>query len=211
MTDNNKATLSPSDPTTLWRRPSWVTPRLAICGDLPSSDSAARAALDQWMAAGVTTIVDLRGEHSDQGRVAEWAPEVRYIWLGTHDNGGDQDVRWFIEGVEEILGALSCEPESKVLVHCHMGVNRAPSMVYAALLAQGVHHIEAMSLIRTARPIAAALYAPQALDNHMWVRQVPDEERLATVDELVAWMSENRVDTSWVISRIRRSAIYGLD
>ena len=210
MTDQPSTTMTDIDPNSWWRRLSWVTPRLAISGDLPAPDTAAQALLDQWRAAGVTTIVDLRGEHSDKHRVNEWAPELDYIWLGTHDTGGDQDVRWFIEGVEEVLGALSADPEAKVLVHCHMGVNRAPSMAYAVLLAQGVHHLEAISLIRNARPIAAALYAPQALDNHLWVRQVPDHDRDEAVDELVAWMSVNRVDVSWVISRIRRSGLDGI-
>ena len=40
--------------------------------------------------AGITDIVDARGEWSDERLVAEIAPHVRYHWLGTHDNGGRQ-------------------------------------------------------------------------------------------------------------------------
>ncbi len=53
-----------------------------------------------------------------------------------------------------------------MLVHCHMGINRGPSMAYACLLVLGWDPIEAMTAIRTARPIAAIGYAEDALDWH---------------------------------------------
>ena len=125
------------DPARWWRRLCWITDRIAVCGDLPESDIAAQAQLEQWIAEGVTVIIDVRSEHSDERRVAEWAPHITYIHLGTHDNGGDQDDRWFILGVEAVLAALAVDPEAKVVIHCHMGVNRAPSLAFAALLATG--------------------------------------------------------------------------
>lgn len=193
------------DPAAWWRRLGWITPRISVCGDLPESDVAARALLEQWIAEGITVIVDVRGEHSDERRVAEWAPGITYIHLGTHDSGGDQDDRWFILGVEAILAALAMDPDAKVVVHCHMGVNRAPSLAFAVLLALGFDPIEAMTTLREARPIAAAIYAGQALDAHLWARGVPRAEREMAVEEFAEWQSANRVDMGWVISRIRRA------
>jgi predicted protein tyrosine phosphatase len=193
------------DPAAWWRRLGWVTDRIAVCGDLPESDVAAQAQLDQWQAAGVSVIVDVRGEHSDASRVAEWAPHITYIHLGTHDSGGAQDHAWFVLGVEEILSALAADPAAKVVIHCHMGVNRAPSMAVAVLLAMGYDGIAAVEAVRAARPIAAAIYADQALDVHLWLRGVHSDERAVAIDELKDWMRANPVDMSWVISRIRRA------
>ena len=193
------------DPARWWRRLCWIDQRIALCGDLPEPDVAARAQLEQWIAEGVTVIVDVRGEHSDERRVAEWAPHVTYIRLGTHDNGGDQDDRWFILGVEAVLAALAIDPDAKVVIHCHMGVNRAPSLAFAVLLALGLEPVEAMTTMRAARPIAAAVYAPQALDTHLWARGVPGPERSTIVEDFADWHRANRVDMGWVISRIRRA------
>lgn len=193
------------DPARWWRRLCWITDRIAVCGDLPESDIAAQAQLEQWIAEGVTVIIDVRGEHSDERRVAEWAPQMGYIHLGTHDNGGDQDDRWFILGVEAVLAALALDPTARVVIHCHMGVNRAPSLAFAVLLALGLEPVEAMMTMRTARPIAVAAYAAQALDTHLWARGVSGPDRTPIVEEFGEWLRENRVDMGWVISRIRRA------
>ena len=89
---------------------------------------------------GVRHIVALRGEANDTVDVARVAPHIEYVWLGTHDAGGDQDFSWFDDGVAAVTGALA-DPDARGVVHCHMGVNRAPSMAYAALLRLG-HGIE---------------------------------------------------------------------
>jgi hypothetical protein len=62
-------------------------------------------------------------------------------------------------------GALR-DPEAKVLVHCHVGIDRGPSMAHACLLMLGRDPIEAMTMIRSARPIAAIGYAEDAPDWH---------------------------------------------
>ena len=54
-------------------------------------------------------------------------------------------------------------PDAVVLVHCHMGVNRGPSMAYAILLALGWDAVEALNAISAARPIAGVIYAGNAL------------------------------------------------
>ena len=58
------------------------------------------------------------------------------------------------------------DPEAKVLVHCHMGINRGPSLAFAALLASGWDPVDAIDRIRQVRPIAAVGYAEDALAWH---------------------------------------------
>lgn len=198
-------------PTTLnpagwWRRLGFALPNLAVCGDLDtSSHGTAAAQLDEWVAAGITDIVDARGEWSDERLVADLAPGVRYHWVGTDDDGNGQSDDWFDRGVAAILTALA-DPDRKVVVHCHMGVNRGPSMAFAALLALGLEPVEALTAIRDARPIAAVLYVADAL--RWWHRRFGHTtDRTEHTDRAIVgqWMAEHPVDVAWVISRIRRA------
>jgi len=196
-----------SDPAAWWRRTCHITgTRLAMSGDLPRGAAARAAHLDRWVDDGVSHIIDVRIEHSDERHVALLRPEVKYHWLGVDDDGGDQPDEWFEAGVEAGLEALG-DPIARVLVHCHMGVNRGPSMAYAILLATGWHHIGALEAIRAARPIAAALYADQALA--WWHRRqgVPSAIAAQHQRELAEWCDANPVDASWVISRIWRADV----
>ena len=71
---------------------------------------------------------------------------------------------WFDVAVDWALAAI--EGGGTVLTHCHMGVNRGPSLGFAVLLEQGWDPIEALDAIRTARPIAWVAYAEDALRWH---------------------------------------------
>lgn len=196
-------TPSLSDPAAWWRVLCWILAgRIAVCGDLPQNRAECRRQLREWRRAGVTHIVDLRGECSDEAAVARHAPEITYHWLGTHDDGGPQDDAWFDVGVALILAALA-DPDARIVVHCHMGVNRAPSMALAALLALDVDPVAGLDEIRAARPIANAEYAEYAVA--WWHRRtgVPAAETRAVLADLAAWRADNPCDVGWVISRIR--------
>jgi hypothetical protein len=160
--------------------------------------------LDEWVMAGITHIVDLRGEACDADDVARHAPDIGYTWCGTHDAGGDQDFAWFDEGVAAITRALE-DPDARVVVHCHMGVNRAPSMAFAALLQLGHGIEEGLHAIRDARPIAKILYADSAVrwfaDRDGWAEAF----RIDAESRVWAWHRDNDVDVRWIISRIRRA------
>jgi len=193
---------SSSRPEDWWRFLCWVDDLgLGLCGDLPGRPAPKRAQLDDWVAAGVTHIVDVRGEASDEGFVAEWAPGIHYTWLGTHDHGGAQDPEWFTAGVTAIRRALS-QPHAKVVVHCHMGVNRAPSMAFAALLDHGYDPVRALDAIRSARPIAAVLYAEDAV---RWWAGVTGTDAAPVRRRVRQWHADHPCDTGWIISRIRRA------
>ena len=124
---------SDSSPAKWWRKLCKVTEQLFVCGDLPHNPAKFELMLAEWVDAGVTHIVDVRGEWSDKKKVSELQPQVVYSWLGTHDDGGLQDAEWFDVGVETSREALAY-PNAKVVSHCHMGLNRDPYMVFAAFL-----------------------------------------------------------------------------
>ena len=85
-----------------------------------------------------------------------------------------------------------------------MGVNRGPSMAYAVMLAHGFDAVEALDAIRAARPIAAIIYAHDAVS--WWHRS--NGASPSTIDHDVRrvkrWLRTNHVDDNWVASRIRR-------
>ena len=191
-----------SNPGGWWRRLGWATEQVGLCGDL-AYGSEGIAQLEGWVDEGVTHILDLRIEANDEQLVSTVAPQLTYFWHGADDAGGKQGDEWFASGVAAGLVALA-DPKAKLVVHCHMGVNRGPSMAYALLLAQGMGPVEAMVAIREARPIAAAIYAEEALEWHLREQGADQVARRRALMELGAYLDANPVDTSWVISRIRQ-------
>lgn len=195
-----------SDPASWWRRICFLPgTRLALSGDLPDRPAERAAHLQRWADSGITHIIDVRLEWTDEKVVGELQPQIRYHWLGVDDDGGELPDEWFDSGVDAALEALG-DPTAKVMVHCHMGINRGPSMGLAILLAMGWNPVEAVEAIRDARPIAGLLYADQALD--WWQRHNNVEPRIADQQwtQLDDWMREHPIDVDWVISRIHRAA-----
>jgi protein-tyrosine phosphatase len=184
------------------RRLCAVTERLLVSGDLPTGPEQALAHLKGWVDAGITHVVDCRLEWSDEEFVAVHAPQIDYAWLGTHDDGENQSCEWFDAGVESVTSALS-DPNARVLVHCHMGINRAPSMAFAVLLAMGFEPVAALNAIRTARPIAALLYAQDALNWWHTRSNAPALTRLEQQTAVVGWMNSHQLDVDSTIRRIR--------
>ncbi len=111
----------------------FITDRIATGGDLPWRPDDAAHALAEWEAVGITHVVDNRAEYSDEALVADLAPRIAYLHNGTDDAGGGQPDEWFDRGVQWARAALA-HPSTKVLIHCHMGINRGPSLAFAVLL-----------------------------------------------------------------------------
>lgn len=198
---NPDHTLEPA----LWhRRHCAVTPWLALSGDLDTIvTSNAERQLAEWIDNGVTHIVDLRGEWNDDEFVAMHAPQLAYHWLGTHDAGGHQSDEWYDNGIEihrSVRAADGC-----AMVHCHMGINRGPSMGFRWLLEDGIEPVEALELIRAARPIAGIIYAESALDHFHRTHGVDSDTAAAQQRAIDEWFRNDPVDVGWVISRVRRA------
>ena len=201
---NPEPTLEPA----LWhRRFCAITPWLALSGDLDTTvASNAERQLTEWVDNGVTHIVDLRGEWNDDEFVAEYSPLVAYHWLGTHDSGGHQTDEWYEDGLEvyrSVRAADGC-----AMVHCHMGINRGPSMGFRWLLEAGIDPVEALDLIRGARPIAGIIYADSALDHFHRTTGVDSAVAAVQREEVREWFRNDTVDVSWVISRVRQAESY---
>ena len=106
-----------------------------MTGDLYPERGRALQQLDRWLRSDAVGIIDCRGEWTDEDFVAVNAPELDYRYVGTDDDGRGQDDEWFEAGVThfEDLALRG----GRVVVHCHMGINRGPSMAFAILLSQG--------------------------------------------------------------------------
>lgn len=192
----------PSSPEEWWRTACFVTPNLLVSGDLDSSSLAIFfEQLEHLIELGVTDIIDVRAEASDEDLVRKLQKNITYHHIATDDDGYSRPDAWFESGVTAAVSALNKEGR-KVFVHCHMGVNRAPSLTFAIMLALGYDPVESLSAIRTARPIAALIYAPDALA--WWHRSssVTAEQAKAEQRQVSDWMRAHPIDTNWVISRI---------
>jgi len=96
-------------------------------------------------------------------------------------------------------------PDRKVVAHCHMGVNRGPSMGLAILIAHGYDPIEALDKIGVSRPIAGIIYAENAVAWWHRTQGTPETLAYAQRKRVREWLRDESVDASWIISRIRRA------
>lgn len=96
-------------------------------GSAPSS--VQMAAL---VSAGLDAVVDLRGEGSSVRRHWPDGIDVRVIPLRDHGTPSLDELRAAATAVSDLMGY-----GRTVLVHCHAGVERAPTVACAALLLQG--------------------------------------------------------------------------
>lgn len=181
----------------------FVTSRIATGGDLPQIWDDLVPALQAWQDLGITHVIDNREEWNDEDVIAQLAPDLVYLHNGVDDAGGRQPDHWYDEGVAFAQAALS-DPDARILIHCHMGINRGPSLTYALLLDLGWDCVEAIDAVRRARPIAAVGYAEDALD---WFHRTygtdpaqarHDRQRLAT------WREANWIDVVRIIREQRR-------
>jgi hypothetical protein len=92
----------------------------------------------------------------------------------------------------------------RIMVHCHMGINRGPSAALAILMDQGYPLTEALTAIRQTRPIAAMAYANDAWRAE-WKRQGMRSRKFTKgVEAIKAWRIANRLRMETVIHQIRK-------
>lgn len=190
----------PNSPHLIWRETCWVTDQMAVSGDLPFNRTAALQQIARWETEGITDVFDMRGECDDTHFIHENSC-IRSHWFGVDDNGGPRDDAWFRALTQRALEILS-DPERRILVHCHMGVNRGPSALYAILLACGWDHLDALRGIRDARPIAGIIYAPDAARWFATESGLDTDTGDVMVTEVQDWLRRNNLDLGYVIRSI---------
>jgi protein-tyrosine phosphatase len=179
----------------------FITPRLATGGDCGVGDELA-ANIGALVDAGITHVIDMRQEWTDEAAFATHAPGITYHWIPMDDAGqAEAAATW--QRVWVAAGPAFEQPEAKVLVHCHMGINRGPSAAFAVMLGLGHDPVEALQMIRDARPIAAVAYWRDVLRWHdaLTGYQGADDRRAACQ----GWTRQNRIDINHVIRGIRGS------
>ena len=186
----------------------FVTPRLAVGGDLAPEFSLARRQLQDLVAAGITHIADLRDEWNDADLVAHWSPQIDYLPHPVQDAGQQIPSDWF-EQLNTWVNQALADPNAKVLVHCHMGVNRAPSAVFGILLGQGMKVREALTAVRSRRPVAVIDYADDALDWYLERVGAQRPARAGARRSLTMWRRANQIDKLAVIRQIRATETAG--
>jgi hypothetical protein len=182
----------------------FVTPQLAIGGDMSAvDDELASQQFDEICSLGITHIIDVRLEWSDLDAFAERAPHVGYLHHGMDDAGQAVPAEWFEHAVSWIEDAWTENPDAVVLTHCHMGINRGPSLGFAVLLALGWDPVEAIAAIRSARPQANVWYAADALRWHH--ARIGLDARAADAQHaaLAAWRQDNPLDVVRIIREQR--------
>jgi hypothetical protein len=191
----------PSNAGAIWRTLCWVNDKIAVSGDLSDYDSEAVVQLQKWVSEGVTDIIDLRGEASHESLVARIAPGIKYHWLGVDDEGDRRTPEWF-EAIKAAAAQVLADPTRKVVIHCHMGVNRGPSAAFTALITHGVDPIEALGQIRAARPIAAMIYAGDAIQWFAEQQGNTQEQSDAQFNAVLEWHKQNPLDVGYCIQQI---------
>jgi dual specificity phosphatase 3 len=179
----------------------FITDFLVVGGDLdPDNHLGVKQALELVDAAAVTHVLDVRLEMDDSEL---WAhlPEVAYRWDGMDDAGQTVPDDWWDGVTEWAVDAITAG--GRVLVHCHMGINRSPSVAFAILLTLGWDPVDALTAIRSARPIANAWYAEQALTWHLKRTQALMPAAALAHRRVAAWRSEHPLDVIRVIADIR--------
>lgn len=191
-----------SDPKEWWRRVCWVDERLATSGDLPEDPSEALEHLRYWKEQGITHVFDMRGEADDSDFIHANSTLVSH-WFGIDDNGTKRPDSWFTH-VTQTAHEILANPDNRILVHCHMGINRGPSALYAIMLSQGWKPEDALTAIRTARPIAGIIYAADATAWWSRTNQQTSTETTSHQRAVSEWFEANNINIATVIRRIRQ-------
>lgn len=121
-----------------------VVPGLWV-GSAPSSVQVAAL-----VSAGLDAVVDLRAEGDSVRRAWPDYVAVRVVPLHDHGTPSRDELRAAATIVSDLMGE-----GRTVLVHCHAGVERAPTVACAALVLQGWSLQDAYQRVTNRRPAAA--------------------------------------------------------
>lgn len=145
--------------------------------------------IDRFLDRGVTHVLDLRIEWSDK---PEWVKAglsaENYAHVPIDDRWGYiPDESWFAAVEDFVQGFwLNSFDGDRLYVHCHMGINRAPSAAMLALLTVDplLSPLDAFMQIRAARPVAGLVYGEAVGIRHLLNVEGVTADDLAAAGEL---------------------------
>lgn len=176
----------------------FVTPTLAVGGDISTLDRELSARqVEELAELGITHVIDCRQEWDDAALFADALPHLAYLHHGMDDAGQKVPAAWFEAAARWVAAA---GPDAVVLTHCHMGINRGPSLGFALLLSQGWDAVDAIAAIREARPIANVWYAEDAL---VWHHGRRGSDPALDISRVEAWRRHNPLDVVRIIRAVR--------
>lgn len=176
----------------------FIHPRLATGGDCGYGEQLASNVAD-LVVAGITDIIDMREEYSDEDSFAVLAPQIRYHYIPMDDAGQTEGDSTWQAVADAAIGAFQQRREAKVLVHCHMGINRGPSAAFAILLATGWEPAKALAAIRDARPIAAIAYSHDVLRWYQSAANIDKRTAAGQRSAVERWHAANWIDVVRII------------
>jgi Dual specificity phosphatase, catalytic domain len=122
----------------------WVSKRLAF-----GSAITTWGHVEKLQALGVTHVINLRhGKHGKKIR------QFKSLWLPFRDDMKSRP-RWYYRRALKFYKKAMRKPNAKVLIICHHGRRRSPSLAYFLLRgASGFSHSRAQNAVLRARPSA---------------------------------------------------------
>lgn len=124
----------------------WITDRIAVGAAIETSENMQAVA-----EAGITHIINMQIEFDDTSLAAPY--KIKVLWNGIYNDFQPKPAEVFERGVEFGLAALR-KQRSKLLIHCTLGMHRAPAMALALLAAMGWPIEVARQVIQKCRPVA---------------------------------------------------------
>ena len=123
----------------------WITDRIALGGGIETLEN-----MEIVAKAGITHIINMQIEFDDTQLAAPH--KVKVLWNGIYNDFQPKPAELFERGVEFGLAALR-KRNSKLLIHCTLGMHRAPMMTLALLCAMGWPLKVAIDSIQKLRPV----------------------------------------------------------
>src|SRR5437868_5450184 len=152
----------------------WITDRIAVGGGIETPEN-----MEIVAKAGITHIIDMQIEFDDSQLAAPY--KIKVLWNGIYNDFQPKPPELFERGVEFGLAALR-KHRSKLLIHCTLGMHRAPVMALALLCAMGWPAQVAIDSIQKCRPVVyfAESYV-KSVEEYLALRQAATAAEPATV------------------------------
>ena len=123
----------------------WIMDRIAVGGGIENAENMAEVAR-----AGITHIINMQIEFDDTELARAYG--IKVLNNGVYNDFEPKPPELFQRGVEFGTAALR-KQNTKLLIHCTLGMHRAPTMTLALLCALGWPLPVARQLIERCRPV----------------------------------------------------------